>query len=171
MDVFNEQIVAIKKDVITILLVAMIWIFAFMLCFLAVFSNLLVFLGAFRILAAFGIGYGAYKLTSIFNVEYEYIITNGIMDIDKITNKSSRKRMMTLNLEQVSRIERFEPSLIANIPNKSLLCASNRYDESYLLVCDNEGKDALYLVFAPNERMQKAILKFVPKFVGYNAFK
>ena len=41
--------------------------------------------------------YVAYRINTSFDVEYEYILTNGELDIDKITNKRRRKRLMTIH--------------------------------------------------------------------------
>ena len=86
MDVFFEQIIPIKKTGKTIVLFLGIWVLA------ALISALVfLFLVSFSPIFIFGIGYGAYYLSSKLNVEYEYIITNGILDIDKIINKSSAR--------------------------------------------------------------------------------
>ena len=37
--------------------------------------------------------YGAYLLMSMQNIEYEYILTNSEIDIDKIMSKKARKRI------------------------------------------------------------------------------
>lgn len=39
--------------------------------------------------------YGGYYLTTKLDVEYEYIFTNGEIDVDKITAQRSRKRLIT----------------------------------------------------------------------------
>lgn len=40
--------------------------------------------------------YGGYILITNMSVEYEYIVTNGEMDIDKIIAKRRRKRLITV---------------------------------------------------------------------------
>ena len=116
--------------------------------------------------------FGAFKLSCLFNIEYEYIVTNGTMDIDKIVNKSSRKRVLSFELQTVARIERYNPALLNSVNSKELLVACNADDKNaYLMVSSTEGKGTNYLVFAPDERVRGAIVKFVPKFIANSAFK
>ena len=147
-----------------------IWLAAFLVCFvLIMFMGVL---GTFSLLLAAGVLFGAYKLSVRFNVEYEYIVTNGTMDIDKIINKSSRKRILSFELATVSRIEKFNPAQISSVNAKELFITCNADDPAaYLMVSSTEGKGTSYLVFAPDERVRSAIVKFVPKFISNSAFK
>ena len=86
MDTFFEQIIAVKKNGKALAAIIGIWLAAFLVCFvLIMFMGVL---GTFSLLLAAGALFGAYKLSVRFNVEYEYIVTNGTMDIDKIINKN-----------------------------------------------------------------------------------
>ena len=169
MDTFFEQLVAIKKDYKTIFLFAVIWLFALLIIAFLLITFLL---GGITILAVFGIGYGAFKLSSLLNVEYEYIITNGILDVDKIINKNSRKRLLSLDLRTVTRLEKHNSSITENINKKLLTFACNKDDENALfLLAETEGKSSSYLVFSPDERMRSAMQKYVPKFIGNSILK
>ena len=160
MDTFFEQIVAIRKTGKSIAAVSGIWLLAVLLALIVLLVGLNFLMLPIAFLLVVGIGYGAFKLSGFFNIEYEYIVTNGTMDVDKIIAKSSRKRMLSFELQTVSRIEKFNPALL------------NTDDEgAYLMVSDTEGKGSRYLVFAPDERLRGAIVKFVPKFIANSAFK
>lgn len=169
MDTFFEQIIAVKKTGKEIAALIGIWLAAFAVCFFLFFTG---FFGPLTILLIAGVIYGAFKLSCLLNVEYEYIVTNGTMDIDKITNKSSRKRVLSFELQTVSRIEKYNPALLNSVNTKEVFIACNTNDETaYLMVSSIEGKGTKYLVFAPDERLRGAIVKFVPKFVSNSAFK
>ncbi len=169
MDTFFEQIVAIKKSGQTIALLVLIWLVALIVCG---FLLLVPILGSFTLFLILGALFGAYKLSGMMNIEYEYIITNGTLDIDKIINKSKRKRILSFELQNVTRIEKFTPAAVANINSKQLTIACNVTDEnSYLLVSEKEGSGAIYLVFAPDERLRGAAIKFIPRFISNSAFK
>lgn len=170
MDTFFEQIIAIRKTGKTIAAIAGIWLLAFVLCFLIfMFGGMLMPLSMLLIA---GVLFGAFKLSVRFNIEYEYIVTNGTMDIDKIINKGSRKRVTTFELQTVSRLEKFNPNLIASVNSKELIVACDLNDpEAYLMVSSREGKGTIYIVFAPDERVRGAIVKFIPKFIANSAFK
>lgn len=169
MDTFFEQIVSIKKTGKALAAIIGIWFLAFAVIYLLL-SVGLKYVASFAVLLAFGALYGAYKWCCVFNVEYEYIITNGTLDIDKITNKSSRKRVLSLELGQVSRLEKYNPNMLASLNSKAVVVACNSADEAYLTVAEGDGK-AAYLVFAPDERLRGAMEKFVPKFIANSAFK
>ena len=170
MDTFFEQITAVKKSGKDIAAITGIWLLAFIICFLLVlFMGYLV---SFSFLLIAGALFGAFKLSCRFNVEYEYIVTNGTMDIDKIINKSSRKRVLSFELATVSRLEKFNQGLLSSVNSKEIVTACNLNDpEAYLMVSSTEGKGTSYLIFAPDERVRGAIVKFVPKFIANSAFK
>ena len=169
MDTFFEQIISVKKTGKAVAALIGIWLAAFIICFFLFFTG---FFGVLTFLLIAGVIYGAFKLSCLLNVEYEYIVTNGTMDIDKITNKSSRKRVLSLELQTVSRIERYKPALLNSADSKDVIIACNADDAgAYLMVASAEGKGAKYLVFAPDERLRGAIVKFVPVFVANSAFK
>ncbi|HAL20055.1 MAG TPA: hypothetical protein DCP17_04820 [Ruminococcaceae bacterium] len=170
MDTFFEQITAVKKSGKDIAAITGIWLLAFIICFLLVLF--MGYLGSFSFLLIAGALFGAFKLSCRFNVEYEYIVTNGTMDIDKIINKSSRKRVLSFELATVSRLEKFNQGLLSSVNSKEIVTACNLNDpEAYLMVSSTEGKGTSYLIFAPDERVRGAIVKFVPKFIANSAFK
>lgn len=168
MDTFFEQIIAIKKTGKTVAATLGIWFAAFLLCFaLYIFP----ILGTLSLLLIVGVLYGAYKLSSMLNIEYEYIITNGTMDIDKIINKSSRKRMLSFELSSVTRLEKYNPSSLGGIDTKKLVFACNANDpNAYFLVAEKEGKGASYLVFSPDDKIKSGCSKFIPKFIVNSVF-
>lgn len=170
MDTFFEQIIAVKKNGKAIAAIIGIWLAAFIVCFvLIMFMGIL---GTFSLLFAAGALSARTSCRVRFNVEYEYIVTNGTMDIDKIINKSSRKRILSFELATVSRIEKFNPAQISSVNAKELFITCNADDPAaYLMVSSTEGKGTSYLVFAPDERVRSAIVKFVPKFISNSAFK
>ena len=170
MDTFFEQITAVKKSGKDIAAITGIWLLAFIICFLLVLF--MGYLGSFSFLLIAGALFGAFKLSCRFNGEYEYIVTNGTMDIDKIINKSSRKRVLSFELATVSRLEKFNQGLLSSVNSKEIVTACNLNDpEAYLMVSSTEGKGTSYLIFAPDERVRGAIVKFVPKFIANSAFK
>ncbi|MBQ6826038.1 MAG: hypothetical protein IJP34_05200 [Clostridia bacterium] len=171
MDTFFEQIVKIKKSPAKLFLVIAIWALTILLTpVIAYFS--FIYLKALMAFVIFGLYWGVIKLVSLFNIEYEYIVTNGCFDVDKIINKSSRKRILSFDLGFAQRIEKYNPNLLQNVDKKTVTFACNQDDDNaYLLVAQPEGKSACYLVFSPDERMQGAIKKFVPKYIANSAFK
>lgn len=167
MDTFFEQIVTIKKTAKTWLALFGITLAALILACLA-----FLFLGSFGLLIVAAIFYGAYRLYMFFFIEYEYIITNGSMDIDKIIAKNSRKRLLSFELTSVVRLEKYNPMARPVGNFKKTVIACNEDDpNAYFMVTSEEGKGMMLLVFSPDERIKSAIVKFVPKHIGNSAFK
>jgi len=162
MDTFFEQIISIKKNGKTIASVLGIWFLALLLCFLAFMflshiSSIFVFLIA-------GIIYGAFKLSGLFNLEYEYIITNGTMDVDKIVNKSKRVKILTMRLRN---FEIIAPILSDKYTNefkalKTADCSANaKASATYFAVySDDEGRKCL--LFDPSNKMIEITQKYCP---------
>ena len=168
MDTFFEQIISVKKSSKAIAAIIGIWLLAILISAVAF---LFLPIPSLTFLLIVGLFFAAFKLAGMFNIEYEYIITNGIMDVDKITNKGSRKRVLSFELSNVSRLEKFNPSLLNSAKPKDIIKACDSSDKNaYLMVSSQEGKGTYYLVFAPDERIKSAIVKFVPKFIANTAF-
>jgi hypothetical protein len=169
MDTFFEQIISIKKTGKTVAAIIGIWFAAFILCAIL---YLFPILGSINLLLIVGVLYGAFKLSTLLNIEYEYIITNGTMDVDKIINKSNRKRMLSFELGNVSRLEKYNAGVLNSINPKSVVFACDENDpNAYFLVAEKDGKGTSYLVFSPDERIKEAAAKFIPKFIVNSAFK
>ena len=100
MDTYSEQLVTKKKNQNDSMKKLIIILTAIILCGLLVFASLLYFEFALLAVAALaGIIFGTYKLISGFNIEYEYSITNGEIDIDKIIAKRKRVHMLTAEVK------------------------------------------------------------------------
>lgn len=170
MDTFFEQIIAVRKTGKAIAAVIGLWLAAFILAAL-----IFLFIGPFSpfsLLLFAGIIYGAWKLSSRFNIEYEYIITNGTMDIDKIINKGARKRVASFELGNVSRLEKFNPAALNSLNAKqSVIACDLTSPDAYLMVSSSEQKGSTAVVFAPDDRIKSAVVKFIPKFIANSAFK
>ncbi len=167
MDAFFEQLVSIKKTAKTWMLYIAISIVAITLIAISI-----LILNSLAFIATVGIIYGAYKLYSMLSVEYEYILTNGTVDIDKIIAKSSRKRMLSFELSDVARLEKYSANAKPVGEFKSTIFACNESDQNaYFMVIDKEMGGKHLLVFSPNERMREGMVKFLPKFIANSAFK
>ncbi len=169
MDVFVEQIVKIKNSVARIILMALIVIVAAVLavlCFMYSMNpgyNLL-------LLGTVGVVFGAYKLLLMFFVEYEYIITNGTLDVDKIVAKSSRKRIVSFECKQILRAGKYNKAAkpVTDAKETLIFCNEDDPNAQYMLV-DNNGKKRL-IVFSPNEKLKNAIKECVPRTMAKELF-
>lgn len=93
MDIFLEKIVKRRKSFMDMALTSLYITVAIMASYFA-----LVFLGpGLSPLLILGFGYLAWYLVSLRNIEFEYAVTNGDIDIDMIVNQRKRKRVLSAN--------------------------------------------------------------------------
>ena len=161
MDNYCEQIVEKKKtgaDIAKIVLTLLaIVLGAGAFVFVSVYFGI-----TFMIIFAIGLlALGAW-LVSGMNVEYEYIITNNEMDIDKIIGRRKRKRMITVDLSKANGFGGYPPQ--EDIEADTTVHATTGLEKNahYLLVEHNDyGK--VKVIFNPNEKTREAIAHELPK--------
>lgn len=174
MDTFIEQIVPGRKSVQAALLKAIIWVAAILIILILLSLSISQQLHSFGIVfvaLAVGAGYLAWRFSTGMNVEFEYSITNGYFDIDKITARRKRRRVLSTQLKEFESFGRYKMAeqehrdytvrIIAASPaSENLWCASLR----------NPEKGHVLLVIEPDERVLAAIQKGLPRLVARDAF-
>ena len=169
MDNISEQLVKINKTPKHYFLLSSIWFGAFFLVFISVLIGLNIpnFV-SLAFLLCVGVMYGAYKLAAMLNVEYEYIVVNRDFDVDKIIAQSSRKRLVSIKLNQVSEFGKLTSEkakkLEARHFDQKFICC-NAGDEAYYLTYKHPKKGSILLVVAMNERTKTEALKTIPRTV------
>ena len=154
-DVFNEQIVKrhgnfsdnVKRAGI-VALVAVIFLVSF------------TFLGAFAVIMGAVAVFGGMYLLSFLNVEYEYVYTNGELDIDVIYNRSRRKRLFSVavkDFEIMAHVEDKTHMGSFGSAQETINCHSGEIGPStYAFLATINGKKAKVII-EPNDKMLKAI--------------
>ena len=112
MDAFHEQLYKRKTRPVDILMrIAIAAIAAGVSC--VAFIAARAYLGGIgriiSVLAVAAIVYVAYKIAIRFDVEFEYTYFNGELDIDKIMNQTSRKRIITVQIKTIQEFGRYTP--------------------------------------------------------------
>ncbi len=100
MDHYNEQLIRKLSEPKDIFLRILICCLTTVVIFICVGAMILFGFPMLLIIAA-GACYLAYLLLSGTFTEYEYIVTNNDLDIDKISGKRKRKRLITVKLNTV----------------------------------------------------------------------
>lgn len=154
-DVFKEQIVKRKptgKDLMKrVGLVAAVIIIFFMSMY---------FIGQFAFIITVAAGFGAYLLMNMLNLEYEYIFTNGELDIDVIYNRTRRKRLFSGSVSDFEVMAHVEDK--AHIGDFASANETKDYssgavtDHTYAFLTNYKGK-RLKILFEPNDVFIKAI--------------
>lgn len=112
--------------------------------------------------------YAVHYILGFFNVEYEYIVTNDTMDIDKVTAKRKRKRLLTVNfrnIEILAPINGAHKKEFESMAFQSKIDASinkNEKDTDFL-ICHSDKRGTVKLIFSPDERIIKAAKTFSPR--------
>lgn len=160
MDTFSEQLVTrstTKADTIKKILIS---IAAILLA--TVLMWLSIVLGFYSlILLVFGVLIGGVWLVSNMDVEYEYIITNNEMDIDKIIGRRKRKRMITLDLKSAEDFGTYPaPSEIT--VDATVHATTGLEKNAHYLLVQHGSYGKVMLIFNPNEKTREAIMQEVP---------
>lgn len=157
MDNFKEQLVARKSDNSVFIkkscvLIASLFLSAILFILFRYLSFILIAM----------IGFGTYYLIKNFDVEYEYICTNGDLDIDKIIAKSRRKRLTTVDIKGAVD---FGLTKGMNFNKEySIIDASSGDDEdSYYIACKDSKYGMCYVLISPNEDMLEIIKAYLPR--------
>lgn len=171
MDSFIEYMIQQKKtakDIIKQVLVYTIAVFISLILMVAAFIFIPQFISFAPMVIAL-VFFGAYKITSAYNVEYEYILTNGELDIDKITNRKKRKRLLTVHCKTFtcfSKVGNPEYKNEENAQFSKVIDArahSKTYDDYYAVFFINGQKTKL--LFNPTQKMIDIFKIFAPRVV------
>ncbi len=113
------------------------------------------------ILLVFGVlGLGVY-LVSNMDVEYEYIVTNEEMDIDKIIGRRKRKRMITIDLRSVEDLAPYPAP--DDIKVEATVHATTGLEKNaHYLLAQHSVYGKVMLIFNPNEKTREAIMTEIP---------
>ncbi len=169
MDIFCEHMVKHKKtpkDNVTVIgsIVLGVILSAAVLLFLTRF------IGAIAFLLVVGIWYGAAYLIRGTDVEYEYILTNSMLDIDKIMSKKARKRVVkNLNFKEITGCAPTNGEQIPQEPGMKVFDYSGDItDKSVYYVDFNKNGEKTRIYFQPNAKMLKNIKMENPHAVTVN---
>ena len=107
--------------------------------------------------------WGAYLLIKNFDVEYEYICTNGDLDIDKITAKSRRKRLISVDLKNVLDFGSLNDKNINKDYSIIDATSGESEDESYFLQFKDTKYGMCNVLITPDEDMLEVIKTYLPR--------
>ena len=163
MDYFTEYIVRRKKDAKDILIILGVIIAASVLTAIGVLFLGVPLIGQFVLLIVAGVVWGAYLLITGRNIEFEYIVTNGELDVDRITARRKRKRLISVASKEIELIAPITDHSGDNVTNVIDASRNLKDDETLCyLITVKEGVKTKIL-FNPSEKMLKIFKKFRPQ--------
>ncbi len=171
MDFFNEWIVKRKKtaqdymSVAITVMVAIMILYGIVIQFVA--GKLIYFIPVEIALVI----YVVYKIITSMNVEFEYSVTNGDLDIDRIVSKKRRKKLVRIKLRDVEYFAPFEAEHIKvaeDISIKKIIDASSSIDAPrlYFVIYYNNSEKTC-LLFEPTDEMIKNFSYYIPKALNH----
>ncbi len=180
MDTYIEELVKKNKEPKDYLLSVMlvlggVCMTAFLLV-LSLFASQ--FLGAFSqmsgtvgLLLIAGLWYLIYILHNSRSIEYEYIVINSSLDIDKIMAKKRRKKMLELDIKDATLMASVDDDMhnsVLNNPDNSIkvidLSAKSKNLDTYFIDYSDGGKRQI-VVFQPTSKMVEALWQYNPRAV------
>jgi Ca2+/Na+ antiporter len=168
-DTFMEKIVQRRKTgqdymkIVGLLLASFVLLTALML-----FGGYVSFLVPFLLVGLF---YGLWYLLTSMNKEYEYIVTNGELDIDCIIARRKRRRVFS------GKAREFE--IMASLDSDDYKYAEGgrlvKLDFSphiaapgnWFFICEYKGERTM-VIFQPDERMLGSMKRYNPSKIKYN---
>ncbi|MBR1864616.1 MAG: hypothetical protein IJ806_11070 [Ruminococcus sp.] len=163
MDRFKEQIIKkqpTNKDNLTRIFIMLA---ALALAFAVIFISLMfpnLFVIGFTL--AIGAVYGGFYLMKNLDIEYEYIFTNGDLDVDKIMAARSRKRLITIKVNDVTDIGPCEDH---DDGGRTVVMASAYDPESqdYFMDLKHASYGETRVIFTPDDEMLRMIKTSLPR--------
>lgn len=109
--------------------------------------------------------YAVYKFVSSRDVEFEYILTNSEMDIDKVMPKFGRKRLVSWDFKSIEicaavddAAHRYEYD---NAPDKIYDCTGDKdYSDVYFVDFDSENEGKVRVLFQPTSKIIETARKY-----------
>lgn len=173
MDIFVEQIVKKETSGKDWALRVIIGIGMGILGAASLFIFMIIpFLG---LLLLFGVIWGGCQLMTNTDCEYEYIVTNGEIDVDKIIAKRKRVRLITAKASAFEAFGKYEnaPDTDNSVTTVSAVGVPETDSELKVWYADLKHPSAgnVRLIFSPNEKVIEAITPFLPRQVKINMAK
>ena len=167
LDMYAEYIVKRRADVKTSLIKMLIILASAVLMYLAIAVtqayNLIVIMPASVVLVAW-VGYRAYLM---FNVEYEYIVTNGELDIDRIIARRGRKRMINIKTNAYELIAPYDDEHRSAYEQgefaKTVDARSAPDADAWFVIADVRDIGRVRVLFEPTPKMLKIFSEYLPR--------
>ncbi|HIZ54931.1 MAG TPA: hypothetical protein H9671_01830 [Firmicutes bacterium] len=165
MDTFVEQLVKKQSTSADMLKRAgIVGLGALLFVLIIRFSRYLGVFSMIGYLLSAGVLYGAYYLWTSLNIEYEYILTNDEIDIDKIVAQRKRNRLLTVNIRDFEQFGLYNAAEHAQDEERTKVfaCSSPTAPNAYYATFTHRKYGKTLLVFNPDIRIVEGVKKFLP---------
>ncbi len=150
MDNFSEQLIKRNLTFKDMLLRILIIVSGAAFIAFTVYATL-VFGFALLLALGIGVGYLCWWMYGLTKIEYEYIVTNNDLDIDKIIGQRKRKRLITISLNEITQWGEYTGNEHIQV-NASVVASDASGKGLWYIVAEHSKHGKIMLVFTPNER-------------------
>ena len=100
-------------------------------------------------------------------MEFEYSITNGDVDIDRIVARRKRNRLVSVRGQKIESAGKYDAARMQNRPfDRTVMAASSLAEEGlYYFTYHSKKSGSTIVIFQPDERVKDAFYKSLPKLV------
>jgi len=168
-DVFLEHIVKRMPDNRTTFMKIGIVLAAIVLIYiLMVLSASVSYVSSFMPIVFVGLCFFGYRFFTSFNYEFEYIVTNGELDIDKIIAKRSRKRVFNAKPKDFEIVapmtDKYKHEYESGNFALTLDASSSKYSKNrWFIVCTTAKHGRARVIFEPTEKMIENMRAVMPR--------
>lgn len=107
--------------------------------------------------------YGAYYVISGLDTEYEYILTNGELDIDKISGKRKRKRLITAVIADFTSFGKLSDAPEEPDGCTTVLASDGTGENLYYADLVHKSAGNVRIIFTPSEKIIDGVGIFLPR--------
>lgn len=164
MDVFKEMgVVRLQdgRDTTKKILICITAVLFAVAMFLLSFGTVFTLIG---LLLAGGALYLGYFFATALYVEYEYILTNGEVDFDKIIAQRSRKRLCTIKLSETTAFGKAGDSADTDNAETYVIATANDPEQTdYFIRVKHKSLGDTVIFFTPTEEYIELMKQFFPR--------
>jgi hypothetical protein len=163
MDAFIEKLVVRQKDfkdklIILGMIVAVLVLIPILLSIPSISSIVIIIIA--------GLVYITYRVIASKNIEFEYIVVNDDIDIDKIISKKKRSRIFSASCKDFEILAKLNGSHyddnFKNIRNRIEAVSSMNSNDVYFAVLNYRGEKTI-VFFEPDDRMLNVFKTYIPR--------
>jgi len=167
MDIFIEYMVKRKMPVTVRILNIVCWFFGIIIALVILFLRQPI-LGGLNALLSAAVIYVLWRFTSSGNLEFEYALTNGEFEVDKIIAQKRRKNIISIRCSEIEIMAPVNSSEYETRKNnkiyEKLIDVSSGLSSENLYFADFFYKgQRVRMLFEPNEKMKLNMKNFNPR--------
>lgn len=171
MDTFFEQIVVRRKSSAEKTLKIMMIVFGVLAVLVMLYIAFFRIFGMFSFLfvpLAFGTAILLFFWIKNMYIEYEYCLTNGTLDIDRIKGKRKRERLITVECADFEEFGEYDSSAETRLKNRTFAgtaFAANHDSKRLFYAVSKHRAGVVLIIIEPDDRVCSGLKKFIPRSV------